>query len=38
MSVVELTDIDITNKPIKFIRLNSRYFLATTILEFADKT
>ncbi|MBA6292905.1 hypothetical protein H4J58_05065 [Colwellia sp. MB3u-70] len=37
MSVVELTDVDITNEPIKFIRLNGRYFVATTILEFADE-
>jgi hypothetical protein len=37
MSVVELNDVGITNEPIKFIRLNGRYFVATTILEFADE-
>jgi hypothetical protein len=37
MSFVELTGVDITNEPIKFIRLNGRYFVATSILEFADK-
>ncbi|MBA6328535.1 hypothetical protein H4J46_11370 [Colwellia sp. MB02u-6] len=38
MSVVELTDVDITNEPVKFIRLNGRYFVATTLLEFADQS
>lgn len=37
MSVVELNDVGITNEPIKFIRLNGRYFVATTILEFANE-
>jgi hypothetical protein len=37
MSVVELTDFDITNEPAKFVRLDGRYFVATSILEFADE-
>jgi hypothetical protein len=37
MSFVELADLDITNEPVKFIRLDGRYFVATTILEFADE-
>lgn len=37
MSVIELTDVDITNEPVKFVRLEGRYFVATSILEFADE-
>ena len=37
MSVNELTDVDISNDPVKFIRLDGRYFVATSILEFADE-
>ena len=37
MSFVELTDIDIINEPVKFIRLDGRYFVATALLEFADE-
>ncbi|MBA6390423.1 hypothetical protein H4J38_06435 [Colwellia sp. BRX10-3] len=37
MSFVELADLDITNEPVKFIRLDGRYFVATAILEFADE-
>lgn len=37
MSVVELTDADIANEPAKFVRLDGRYFVATSILEFADE-
>ncbi len=37
MSVVELTDTDISNEPAKFVRLDGRYFVATSILEFADE-
>ena len=37
MTVVELTDSDISNQPVKFIRLDGRYFVATEILEFADE-
>ena len=37
MSINELTDVDISNEPVKFIRLDGRYFVATSILEFADE-
>ncbi len=37
MTFVELTDVDISNEPTKFIRLDGRYFVATGILEFADE-
>ena len=37
MSIIELTDADISNEPAKFIRLDGRYFVATSILEFADQ-
>lgn len=37
MSFVELADTDITNEPVKFIRLDGRYFVATELLEFADE-
>ena len=37
MSFVELTDIDIINEPVKFIRIDGRYFVATALLEFADE-
>ena len=37
MSVVELANFDITNEPTKFIRLDGRYFVATSTLEFADE-
>jgi len=37
MSFVELADVDITNEPVKFIRLDARYFVATSLLEFADE-
>lgn len=37
MSIIELADIDITNEPVKFIRIDGRYFLTTAILEFADE-
>ncbi|WP_085299179.1 hypothetical protein [Cognaticolwellia mytili] len=37
MSVVEITDFDIINEPAKFVRLDGRYFVATSILEFADE-
>jgi hypothetical protein len=37
MSVVEITDFDIANEPAKFVRLDGRYFVATSILEFADE-
>ena len=37
MSFVELTDINITSEPVKFIRIDSRYFVATRILEFTDE-
>ena len=37
MSVNELTDVDISNEPVKFIRIDGRYFVATSILEFADE-
>jgi hypothetical protein len=37
MSFVELADTDITNEPVKFIRIDGRYFVATALLEFADE-
>ena len=37
MSFVELADINITSEPVKFIRIDSRYYVATRILEFADE-
>lgn len=37
MSFVALADVDITNEPVKFIRLDGRYFVATSLLEFADE-
>lgn len=37
MSISELTDTDITNEPVKFVRIDGRYFVATAILEFADE-
>lgn len=37
MSFVELINTDITNEPAKFIRIDGRYFVATSILEFADE-
>lgn len=37
MSFVELTDFDIINEPVKFIRIDGRYFVATALLEFADE-
>ena len=36
MSVTELTEIETVNEPAKFIRLDGRYFLTTSTLEFAD--
>ena len=36
MSVTELADIETVNEPAKFIRLDGRYFLTTSTLEFAD--
>ncbi|TWX63470.1 hypothetical protein [Colwellia sp. C1TZA3] len=37
MSFIELNDFDITNEPMKFIRLDGRYFVATAVLEFTDE-
>ena len=36
MSVTALSEIETINEPVKFIRLDGRYFLTTSALEFAD--
>ncbi|SEK65004.1 hypothetical protein SAMN05216262_10226 [Colwellia chukchiensis] len=37
MSVVELDDVNINSEPVKFIRIDGRYFVTTSILEYADQ-
>ncbi len=37
MSIAQLENVDIANEPVKFVRIDGRYFVATAILEFADE-
>ena len=37
MSFVELAETDIISEPVKFVRIDGRYFVATAILEYANE-